>query len=126
MQDAALYSPNRAVNFVCEGARPLDLRLAWSGAVSSASKLDPLVKPGRAQTIKGIDPISSPGLGAVPVEEAIRWPVDGDQGVADHPTPERLEASAEHENLLVAEATAREIGHVSLVEALELIGMEGD
>jgi hypothetical protein len=29
----------------------------------------------------------------------------------------------EHENLLVAEATAKEIGHVSLVEALELTAL---
>jgi hypothetical protein len=37
-----------------------------------------------------------------------------------------LQRAPEHENLLVAEATAREIGHVSLVEALELMGIEGD
>jgi hypothetical protein len=33
--------------------------------------------------MKGIDPITSPGFGAVSVEEATGWPVDGDQRVAD-------------------------------------------
>jgi len=35
------------------------------------------------QTINRIDPTSSPGFGAVPVEEAAGRPVDGDQRVAD-------------------------------------------
>lgn len=33
--------------------------------------------------MKGIDPVSSPGFGAVPAEEATGWPVDGDQRVVD-------------------------------------------